>query len=42
LITQKLVEEGLIPDCTDTDEENEVDCENAISEVFQDFFKITF
>ena len=42
LITEKLVENGLIPNCTDTDEEYEVDCENSISEVFQDFFKITF
>ncbi len=42
LITQKLVEEGLIPDCTDNDKEEEVDCENAIQEVFEQFFQITF
>lgn len=39
LITSKLVEEGLIPDCTGNDKENEVDCENAIAEVFQEYFK---
>lgn len=42
LITEKLVEEGLIKDCTGNDEEDEVNCENAISEVFQEFFKINF
>ena len=36
-ITQKLVEEGLIKDCTDTDDEDEVNCENAIEEVFKEF-----
>lgn len=40
LITAKLVEEGLIPDCTDNDEEYQVDCENAITEVFNEFFKV--
>lgn len=37
LITRKLVEEGLIKDCTDTDE---VDCENTIAEAFAEFFKL--
>lgn len=41
-ITQKLVEENLIKDCTDTDEENEVDCENAIEEVFKEFVEFDY
>ncbi len=36
-ITQKLVEEGIIPDCTDTEDETEVDTENAIEETIKEF-----
>jgi hypothetical protein len=32
-IVEKLVAEGIIADCTDTDWEDEIDCENAIEEV---------
>lgn len=39
LITEELVSEGLIQDCTDTDEDFEVDTENAIKAVFEKFFK---
>lgn len=42
LITQKLVEEGLIKDCTDTDEEDEVNCENVIQESFKEFLKFDY
>jgi hypothetical protein len=38
LITSKLVEEGFVPSCTDNDGEQEVDCENAIEEVFLEYF----
>ena len=42
LITAKLVADGLIPDCTDNDEEHEVNCENAIQETFEEYFKVKF
>ena len=42
LITNKLVEEGFVPSCIDNDGEQEVDCENAIEEVFRDYFGIDF
>lgn len=42
LITQKLVEEGIVKDCTDTDDEDEVNTENAIQEVFIEFIKFNY
>ena len=38
-IVNNLVNEGLIKDCTDTDDSAEVDAENAIEEVLTEFFK---
>lgn len=42
LITEKLVTEGLIKDCTDTDEDDEVNCENVIQESFKEFLKFDY
>jgi len=39
-ITNKLVEEGIINDCTDTDNDAEVNTENAIEEILIEFFNI--
>ena len=36
-ITNKLVKEGIIEDCTDTDSEVEVNTENAIEEILIEF-----
>jgi len=41
-ITQKLVEEGIVKDCTDTDEDDEVDTENAIEEAFKTFLEFDY
>jgi len=41
-ITQKLVEEGIVKDCTDTDEDDEVNTENAIEETFKTFIKFDY
>jgi hypothetical protein len=41
-ITNKLVMEGIVKDCTDTDEEDEVNTENAIEETFKTFLKFDY
>ena len=37
-LVNKLVEEGIVKDCTDTDEEDEINTENCIEEVLIEFF----
>ena len=41
-ITNKLVMEGIVNDCTDTDEDDEVNTENAIEETFKTFLKFDY
>jgi hypothetical protein len=41
LIVQALVDEGLIPDCTDTDNDEEVRCENTIQECIEGLFNVS-
>ena len=42
LIVQALVDNGIIPDCTDTDKEDEVNCENLIEECISGLFNVSF
>jgi hypothetical protein len=42
LITNKLVEDGVVKDCTDTDEEDEVNTENAIEEAFKTYLEFDY
>ena len=39
-ITNKLIELGIIPDCTDTDDETEFEVQDAIREVLCERLKI--
>jgi len=40
LIVDKMVEQGIIPDCTDTDNEIEFEVQDIIREILCDKFKI--
>ena len=40
-IVNRLVADGILPDCTDTDLEDEVDAENIIEEVLTEKLGIT-